>query len=54
MILVRKLVDEKKESRSQKAVDKDGTLNFLLKHTGSLIAFERVGRASASPNASVN
>lgn len=43
-----------KKRRSQKDVDKDGTLNFLLKHTGSLIAFERVGRASASPNASVN
>ena len=39
---------------SQKEVDKDGTLDFLLKHTGRLIAFERVGRASASPNASVN
>lgn len=42
------------ERRSQKGVDKVGTLNFLLKHTGGLIAFERVGRVSASPNASVN
>lgn len=42
------------ERRSQSEVDRDGTLNFLLKHTGRLIAFERVGRASASPNASVN
>lgn len=43
-----------RERRSQSEVDRDGTLNFLLKHTGRLIAFERVGRASASPNASVN
>lgn len=37
-----------------RGVDEDGTPSFLLKHTGRLIAFERVGRASASPNASVN
>lgn len=42
------------ERRSQKGVDKEGTLNFLLKHTGGLIAFESAGRVSASPNASVN
>jgi len=26
--------------RSQREVDKDGPFNFLLKHTGTLIAFE--------------
>lgn len=53
IILVGKWVYKKRRS-NRKEVDKDGTLNFLLKHTGRLIAFERVGRASASPNASVN
>lgn len=35
-------------------VDKDGTLHFLLKRSGRLIAFKRVGHASASLNASAN
>lgn len=38
----------------ERKVDNDGTLNFLFKHKGGLIAFERYGCASASPNASVN